>query len=218
MADLPVDKPRFSEALRSLSERGKSQIPGAPRSRVHVPLVAVVVVVVVLAVLLVVGTRKAPARIAPAAVDVVQSPASQLGRGVFVHVAGAVRKPGLYELGPDDRVADAISAAGGTLRKADVDALNLAQVIADGMKIDVPMTGEAPVSTPADAPSGSALISINSAPLDELETLPGVGPVTAEAIIDHREQTGGFDSLEQLLDVSGIGPATFAEIRPHVTL
>ena len=118
------------------------------------------------------------------------------------------------------RVADAIAAAGGALPKADVDAVNLAQVVTDGMKIEVPKKG-AGLAAPAGASSSGAssgLVSINSAGLAELETLPGVGPVTAEAIIAHREDVGAFSSLEELLDVSGIGPATFAEIRPHVSL
>ena len=140
--------------------------------------------------------------------------------GVFVHVAGAVRKPGLYELGPEARVADAIEAAGGALPKAEVDLVNLAQMLTDGMKIEVPVSGKkAPsVAAPTDPATATALVSINSAGLEELETLPGVGPVTAQAIISHREEAGPFASLEGLLEVSGIGPATFAEIRPHVTL
>lgn len=164
--------------------------------------------------------NRAPAQIAPPATHTSSagSPASDSGSGgVFVHVAGAVRRPGLYELTQGARVADAISAAGGALRKANVDAVNLAQVIADGMKIEVPERGEAGSVATSDA-SSSGLVSINSAGFEELETLPGVGPVTAQAIVSHREESGAFISLEELLDVSGIGPATFAEIRPHVTL
>lgn len=163
----------------------------------------------------------APARIAPPSTSVTPEQSLQpTTGGVFVHVAGAVRKPGLYELGPEARVADAIEAAGGALPKAWVDSVNLAQVLTDGMKIEVPLAGEqpAPMGGTTDSAAGTALVSINSAGLEELETLPGVGPVTAQAIITHREEAGPFASLEGLLEVSGIGPATFAEIRPHVTL
>ena len=163
----------------------------------------------------------APARIAPPSTSVTPEQSLQpITGGVFVHVAGAVREPGLYELGPEARVADAIEAAGGSLPKAWVDSVNLAQVLTDGMKIEVPLAGEqpAPMGGTTDSAAGTAPLSINSAGLEELETLPGVGPVTAQAIISHREEAGPFASLEDLLEVSGIGPATFAEIRPHVTL
>lgn len=148
------------------------------------------------------------------------SGADELAGGVFVHVSGAVRQPGLYELTEGARVADAVAAAGGATRKAEVGLINLAQVITDGMKIDIPRKGVAAVPAPGASgdPASAAMVSINSADQAALETLPGVGPVTAQAIISHREEIGVFTSLEELLDVSGIGPVTFAEIRPHVTL
>lgn len=211
---------------RALLEVAKSvQIPqrnstgeGSPKS--FRTLIAIGVVMLLVTMILVFARSPAPARIAPPATS--RSHQGQIERraGVFVHVAGAVRKPGMYELGPEARVADAIEAAGGALPKADVDLVNLAQILTDGMKIEVPVTGDGAPSAvaPADASTGTALVSINSAGLAGLETLPGVGPVTAQAIISHREETGPFSSLEGLLEVSGIGPATFAEIRPHVTL
>jgi competence protein ComEA len=156
---------------------------------------------------------------------------------ILVHVSGAVRRPGLYELGAGARVADAIDTAGGPHRKADLSLLNLAQPLSDGTKLDVPRRGNGipgALGTPAGEsavpptppPSGavpgaaspSALIPLNSADQVALETIPGVGPVTAAAILEYREQVGGFSSIEQLLEVSGIGPATLEEIRPYVTI
>lgn len=221
VADIPVNKRALNDVARTLrSRRADPLVEGLPGpSRI---LVTGGVVTVLAIGMLVFGRSAAPARVAPPATSgsIGASAEPTAAGGVFVHVAGAVRKPGLYELGPDSRVADAIEAAGGALPKAQIDLVNLAQVLADGMKIEVPASGEAqPVTTdPSGAPAGTVLVSINQAALEELETLPGVGPVTAQAIISHREEAGPFASLEELLEVSGIGPATFAEIRPHVTL
>ena len=137
-----------------------------------------------------------------------------------MHVAGAVRSPGLYELSEGQRVADAVAAAGGPGRKADLDMLNLAQLLSDGMKVEVPLKGG---PAPGGAPSGTTgpadtTISINSADQAQLETIPGIGPVTAAAILAHRTETGGFDALEQLLDVNGIGPATYESMLPYISL
>ena len=142
---------------------------------------------------------------------------------VLVHVAGAVREPGLYALHSGARVADAIDAAGGEVARADVDALNLAEVVVDGGKVQVPRRGEAaPVASPTsvggDVSSSGAPVSINTADALELESVPGLGPVKSAAIVEYRDQVGGFTSIEQLLDVSGIGPATLESIRSHVTL
>lgn len=222
--DLPVEKPDLIGSTRSLLARDAPLVAG-PSSVKRGLIAGGVCLGIALVVLLLISRTHAPARIAPPAesLSANASPVDrqQGGGGVFVHVAGAVREPGLYELSTGARVADAIAAAGGALRKADVDVVNLAQVVTDGMKIAVPRKGVA-IAGSAEASSSStessALVSINSAGLVELETLPGVGPVTAEAIMAHREEIGVFTSLEELLDVSGIGPATFAEIRPHVSL
>lgn len=173
--------------------------------------------------------RAAPARVAPPSQPVpAQAPsvsegASPVGAAVLVHVAGAVRKPGLYEFPPGARVADAVETAGGPVRRADLHALNLAEALVDGTRIEVPRMGESPATVAGPAPTpgvpqpGSA-ISLNTADQTLLETIPGVGPVTAMAILSYREEIGGFTSLEQLLDVDGIGPATFDSIRSYVTL
>jgi len=135
-----------------------------------------------------------------------------------VHVAGAVRTPGIVELAPGALVADAIQAAGGSLPGADLDALNLAAPVRSGERVLVPMPGTS-VPTP-DAPSGAsgAGIDLNQASAAELETLPGIGPSLASAIIQYRDQNGPFQSVEQLLDVPGIGPTRMSQLRALVTV
>lgn len=187
------------------------------------PLVALAAGAVV--VTLVLTGRSAPAQVAPPAQPVPSATQSQgsVGPTVLVHVAGAVRKPGLYEFPDGARVADAIKTAGGPTRRADLELMNLAEPLVDGTKIDVAAAGEsAPASvtvTPGTgAPEIGAAIPLNTADQTMLETIPGVGPVTATAILSYREQIGSFTSLEQLLEVDGIGPATFDSIRSYVTL
>jgi competence protein ComEA len=167
----------------------------------------------------------ATAVIAPPALPTGTPPAgASTPSGVLaVHVAGAVRDPGLYELAEGERVADAIAAAGGATRAADLDALNLAEPLADGVQVYVARRGESapPTATapgPAASPTGPAAVSINSADAPALELIPGIGPVRAQAIIEYRTQIGSFDSIDQLLEVTGIGPATLESMRPYVTL
>lgn len=195
--------------------------------RREVWVVAAVVVVAVIG-SLVIWMRGAPASVAPpatappaatpAATPAPTGPAPQDVSVIYVHVAGAVRKPGLYEFPAGTRVATAIETAGGPVRGADLDAVNLAEVLVDGMKLDVPERGEAVAPQPAAAPAATpGLVSLNTADQSLLETIPGVGPVTATAIIQHRTEIGSFTALEQLLDVTGIGPATLESLRPYVT-
>ncbi len=156
-----------------------------------------------------------PPQIAPPAVAGGPSQAAV----VLVHVAGAVKKPGLYELAEGARVADAIEAAGGARPSADLHALNLAQAVVDGTRIEVPSKGgSSPQQPPSATATSPAMVSLNMATQAELETIPGVGPVTAQAILSHRDEIGGFTDLAQLLDVDGIGPATFESISAYVTL
>jgi competence protein ComEA len=139
---------------------------------------------------------------------------------LIVDVAGAVRKPGVYEFHDGDRVVDAIEAAGGPTRKASLDALNLAAPLTDGVQIFVPVAVPAGAGIPA-APGASAPpapVNINTASATELEALPGIGEVIAQRIVDYRTQNGPFASVDALLDVSGIGDATLGDIRDLVTV
>lgn len=145
-------------------------------------------------------------------------------RPVVVHVSGAVASAGVYELASGARVVDAIDAAGGAADDARTDRLNLARTVEDGEQIHVPDAAEAASAGPIDR-SGSTTtgaapsdrISLNGASATELEALPGVGPVLASRIVEHRERAGGFAAVEDLLQVDGIGEKTFAELRELVT-
>lgn len=142
---------------------------------------------------------------------------------VVVHVAGAVVQPGVVVGEPSWRVHDAIAAAGGATPHADVDRLNLAAAVEDGQRIYVPVIGEDDVPVVlADQATGStgeggALININAAVEARLEELPGVGPVTAAAIVSHRDAHGAFASVDALVAVRGIGPATVEGLRDFAT-
>jgi competence protein ComEA len=139
---------------------------------------------------------------------------------ILVDVAGWVRRPGVYEFDEGARVIDAIDAAGGARSGALLESLNLAAPLADGIQILVPREGET-VARPASggAVAGVAgLINVNTATPTELEELPDVGEVIAQAIVDYRTENGPFASVDQLLDVSGIGDATLENIRELVTV
>lgn len=146
-----------------------------------------------------------------------------------VHAAGAVASPGVYAVGTSARVADVLTAAGGVLPEADVDRLNLASKVADGDRIYVPREGEsfdvAVVGGSAGGGGGSARpesgppagpIDLNTATLDQLDTLPGIGPATAQAIVTYRTRQGRFRSVTELLEVPGIGPAKLEAVRSLV--
>jgi competence protein ComEA len=148
---------------------------------------------------------------------------------ISVHVAGAVTQPGLYTLPVGARVEDALDAAGGALPQAELDALNLAAVVQDGERIWVPEKFTEPTASlqpptnsqrsppiPLNTPTG--LVNLNTATQSELESLPDIGPVTAAAIITYRQQHGPFTRLEDLDDVSGIGPTTFEKIKDLITI
>lgn len=139
---------------------------------------------------------------------------------VVVHVAGWVRRPGVYELRVGHRVIDAVEQAGGPRRGADLDALNLAALLVDGQQIVVPRRGHAPAQSPGEGagPGESPLVNLNVATATELEALPGIGPVLAQRIVDFREENGPFASVDDLLDVSGIGEKTLEGFRDLVTV
>ncbi len=161
---------------------------------------------------------------------------------VIVHVDGAVSNPGVFELeGSSPRVRDAVDAAGGLRADADTSTINLAAVLSDGQKVHVPVTGETPAAqtVAADASSSSAgtsdgssaegraggtgsadqsggLVNINTASVEELQSLSGVGQATAEAIVEDRKNNGPFKSPEDLMRVSGIGEKKFAKVKDHI--
>jgi competence protein ComEA len=138
---------------------------------------------------------------------------------VVVDVAGKVRRPGIAVLRQGARVIDALRAAGGARPGVDLGGLNLARVLSDGEQVVVGgPTGAVPASTPTSGAPVVGLVNINTADETALESLPEVGPVTAQSIITWRSQHGGFTSVDQLLDVDGIGDATLAKLTPYVTI
>lgn len=147
------------------------------------------------------------------------APTATQAPDVVVHVAGKVRRPGIVVLEAGARVVDALEAAGGPRRGVGLAALNLARVLVDGeqLLVGTTTTGPAPATPPGAAPT-AGLVNLNTAGAEELESLPGVGPVTAQAILDWRAENGAFSSVDQLLDVSGIGEATLDDLLPHVTV
>lgn len=144
---------------------------------------------------------------------------STVATELTVHVAGAVVSPGLYVLGGDARTADAVTAAGGALTGADLNRINLAAPVVDGSRVFVPVVGEAIPSVAGDSSGGSVgPVDLNTASADQLIALPGVGPATAQAILDHRGRTGRFRSVEDLLEVRGIGEAKLEALRDSVVV
>ncbi len=139
-------------------------------------------------------------------------------QGLVVHVAGEVVSPGVYTLLPTaDRVADAVEAAGGFTDRADVDTVNLAAQLSDGQQIRVLAVGESPAD-PGDGAGTGSPININTASLAALQTLAGIGPIKAQAIIDYRESNGPFQRIEDILKVKGIGEKTFEAIRDQIAV
>lgn len=138
---------------------------------------------------------------------------------LVVHVVGAVRRPGLYRLRDGARIADAVHRAGGAVGDADLASVNLAAPLVDGVQILVPardMSGTGASSgSAADRPGGA--LSLSSATLEELDELPGVGPVTAQKIVDYRTEHGPFASVDDLDAVPGIGPTRIEQLRDLVT-
>jgi competence protein ComEA len=137
-----------------------------------------------------------------------------------VHVDGAVNQPGLYNLPIQSRVQDAINAAGGVSAEADLETINLAALLEDGEKLDIPHKGKENRSLVDDEKNdqNKSLVNINTASLYELETLPGIGPTMAQSIIDYRQEHGFFTQIEQIMNVPGIGPSTFERIKEYITI
>ena len=167
------------------------------------------------------GALATPA-VAPVSATAPGASPSAGGGKVTVDVAGKVRRPGIAVLPEGSRVVDALEAAGGARPGVDLSSLNLARLLVDGEQVLVGVPAPAgvlgaAVPAPGDAPAGP-LVNLNTATASELETLPDVGPVTAEAILAWRSEHGGFTAVDELLEVDGIGDATLATIAPHVTV
>jgi len=184
-----------------------------------------------LAVIVVVGLRFAgdgsespePApRAAPIRVDAGDG-AGPGGGAVTVHVAGAVRRPGVYRLRAGARAEEAVRRAGGARGRADLSAINLAAKVEDGRQVLVPRrgpTGTAPASSPGTTAAAggppSAPLNLNTATPEQLDTLDGVGPATVAKIVEYREAHNGFGSVEELGQITGIGPKRLASLREQV--
>jgi competence protein ComEA len=136
---------------------------------------------------------------------------------VVVDVAGAVRRPGLYRLPQGSRIADALARAGGATPKASVEGVNLAAPLADGEQVVVPWRtpGGGVAAAPAGSPAGPASgpVSLSTATVEQLDALPGIGPVTAQKIVDYRTAHGAFHSVDELDAISGIGPAKLDQLH-----
>jgi competence protein ComEA len=175
------------------------------------------------------GPRPATSALVVAPTETAPAPSGPPGQ-VVVDVAGRVREPGVYTLNVGDRVIDAIRRAGGALPGADLTSLNLAALLSDGEQIVVGRAGDVGHASGTTAGGGSSttgggagggsggLVNVNTATLDELEALPGIGPVLAQRIIDYREQHGPFGSVQDLLNVSGIGDSHLSDLEPLVTV
>jgi competence protein ComEA len=141
---------------------------------------------------------------------------------IVVHITGAVPRPGVYALPQGARVQDVISAAGGFLAEAQKTDINLAALLADGQKLDIPyMEGASPVIVTPGVEvitNTTELIDINTASIAELDTLPGIGPSTAQKIIDYREQHGPFLAIEDIVNVPTIGPVTYEKLKDLITV
>jgi competence protein ComEA len=215
----PIPDPSWRERVDAWAERVRS-LGTVPRAALGVAASGTVLVVAIL-LLRPAGADPAPEETlprasAPAAPASASPPTVQV---VVAQAAGAVTQPGLYRLPPGSRVDDLVRAAGGLAPDADADRVNLAALVTDGEKVYVPRVGEA---LPADASSGGAPssdsqpIDLNTASIAQLDTLPGVGPATAQAIVDYRSEHGRFSSVDDLLNVRGIGPAKLEELRSLV--
>ena len=148
-----------------------------------------------------------------------QPRAARAGGRIWVHVAGAVRRPGLYRVAPGARAGAAVDAAGGVSRRADLTAINLAATVRDGQQVVVPARGERPApgpvgAAPADAPG--AKLSLATATPEQLDALDGIGPTLARRILEWRDAHGGFKSVEQLREVDGIGEKRFQALSQAV--
>ncbi len=179
---------------------------------------ALVAAAVLLAVLALAGRMLASAgapSVQPAA-PLVPQPSAAV-ETLVVHVAGGVRKPGIYELNEGSRVSDAVARAGGATAKADTAAVNLAAPLADGIQVLIPSRVAGVAGAAAGSGAAASRVSLSTATEADLDALPGIGPVTAQKIVVYRSQHGGFSSVDDLDAIPGIGPARIEQLRDLVT-
>ena len=191
---------------------------GSPQSSTRIVIVyAILIVALIVAIALLLASRPQP-------VSIIVNPPLPTGTPsptntpspITIYITGAVTQTGITLTLPNgSRVEDAIAAAGGALPNADLERVNLAAILRDGDQVHVALQGEG--ETTLATPSGGQLVNINIATLEEIDTLPGIGPALAERIIAYRDANGAFTSLDQLDEVEGIGPDLLAEIAPLIT-
>ncbi|MGH9245116.1 MAG: helix-hairpin-helix domain-containing protein [Acidimicrobiales bacterium] len=151
--------------------------------------------------------------------------ASTIPAELVVHAAGAVVSPGIYRMPTGARIADVVTVAGGAASDADLNRVNLAATVEDGQQVYIPRVGEAALAGAGSstggaggAEGGGGPVNVNSADAEELDALPGIGPAIAQAIITYREENGSFETVDELLEVPGIGDAKLAQLRDVVTV
>ena len=191
------------------------RLPALSRRQLFGAAAAVAVLLVLLVRHLGGGAGTAAPAVTPLRTPAPAKPAA--AKLLVIDVAGAVRRPGLYRLRSGSRIDDAIAAAGGATAKAQLDAVNLAAPVADGEQVVVPGRGAggvaAAASPPAAGSSPSAPLDLNTATAEQLDGLPGVGPVTAQKILDYRQAHGPFHSVAELEGVPGIGAGRLAQLK-----
>jgi competence protein ComEA len=220
------------ELSHELADELPGELPRQRFSRIHVGVVSTLLILgLITAGLLLLRARPVAVASPGDVVTVTTSgptmasatPSPKGAAKIVVHIFGAVRHPGLVRLPESSRVQDAIDAAGGLTRRADPGELNLAQPLSDGQQVVIGTRSEPAGevrdqagSGTATGPSATGALDLNRANQSQLEELPGVGPVTAQAILTWRQQHGRFSRIEELQEVDGIGPKTYAQIAPHV--
>ena len=165
------------------------------------------------------GCGREPGRLLDLTETETESPADRAepeSAEAVVYVCGYVKEPGVYSLPADARAGDAVKAAGGFLSEADTEYINLAETVADGEKLRIPSKREAAAGSAAAAEADDGLVNINTADAETLETLPGIGPAKAEAILAYRAEQGGFTVIEDIMLVPGIKEAAFSRIKDHI--
>jgi competence protein ComEA len=193
-------------------------MPSISRARALGYAVAVLVALLLGARLLHVGARPQAAPTGESQALALEAETTSAPK-LVVHVVGAVAQPGLYRLKEGSRIDDAIRRAGGATGKAALELVNLAAPVADGQQVVVPKAGEAPPIASGGVPGAPAgRVHLNTATLEQLDALPGIGPVTAQGILDYRTEKGAFQSVEELDAVPGIGPARLEQLKELVDL